>query len=96
MKVVFTRARLAQVRSVSCHAAPMRSQVVKEDIEKAVKYAMDLEKQYRFAESAVAWDIVEEISAAFHDQKLEAAAYDVLEGYCSIDESAFECRVYDC
>jgi len=66
-----------------------------EAIKEAIKGAKDICMTGGTAECAVAWDIVEELSAAAADAKAEEAEFDPLENYCDDNPAADECRTYD-
>jgi hypothetical protein len=46
-------------------------------------------------ECAVAWDTVEEISAAAEKKRLAAKEMDPMEKFCEDNADADECRVYE-
>ena len=62
-------------------------------IKEAIKGAREICNTGGTAECAVAWDIVEELSAAAADARVDIA--DPLEEYCGDNPSDEECRVYD-
>lgn len=62
-------------------------------IREAIKGARDICQTGGTAECAVAWGIVEELSAAAADARTNVK--DPLEEYCGDNPSDEECRVYD-
>jgi len=62
---------------------------VKEASEKADKFG----KQSK--EAAVAWDVVEELSAELSHEKANESKADPLEEYCEESPEADECRTYE-
>ncbi len=62
----------------------------------AIALARDVCGSGSVAECAVAWDVVEELSAAAADARSTFQDFrDPMDGYCADDESAAECRMYD-
>eukprot|EP01023_Acetabularia_acetabulum_P012396 TRINITY_DN1580_c0_g1_i3.p3 TRINITY_DN1580_c0_g1~~TRINITY_DN1580_c0_g1_i3.p3 ORF type:complete len:127 (-),score=28.34 TRINITY_DN1580_c0_g1_i3:240-581(-) len=66
-----------------------------EQISAAIEEAKETCETGTTEECATSWDVVEEISAAAADKKVEAEANkDPLEAYCQDNPETDECRVY--
>jgi len=80
----------AALRVVAMSTPDLKEEIVKK-IAEAQETCADPNST---AECAVAWDEVEEISAAASDKAKKDAAADPLEQFCDENPEADECRVY--
>eukprot|EP01024_Parvocaulis_polyphysoides_P004822 TRINITY_DN1119_c0_g2_i1.p2 TRINITY_DN1119_c0_g2~~TRINITY_DN1119_c0_g2_i1.p2 ORF type:complete len:115 (-),score=33.86 TRINITY_DN1119_c0_g2_i1:193-537(-) len=67
----------------------------KQQIAEAIKEAEETCETGSTEECATSWDIVEEVSAAAADKKVQAADSDPLEAFCKDNPETDECRVYE-
>lgn len=92
---VYRRSAVPHASVVRSKVAPTAFEPTREELQTAVRDAITVAKQVcdtgSIAECAVAWDIVEELSAAAAD----ARSADPLERYCETHPSESECRTYD-